>query len=101
MSLTALERETVITLNDEEELAHVHTSQRPVITKLRKNPAATLLDEGRFEGTAWAEFELPKKLSSFRSGRVKIELTDEQRQVRAARLRGKPPAGDLGIAATA
>jgi hypothetical protein len=80
VSLTAPERETIITLNDEDQTAHVYTAQRPVITKLRKNPAAILLEEGIHDGSAWARFELPKGLVSFRSTRVKRELTEEQRE---------------------
>jgi hypothetical protein len=67
LSLTASERETVITLNDEDELAHVYTAQRPWITKLKKNPSATLIEDGKFEGTVWARFEVPKTLVQVRS----------------------------------
>jgi hypothetical protein len=87
MSLSAAERETVIVFNDDDEMASVYTAQRTVITKLKKNSAATLLDEGRFEGSAWAKFEIPKALVSFRSTRVKRELTAEQREVLGERLR--------------
>jgi hypothetical protein len=79
MSLTAPERETIIRFNDEDEVANVWTAQRPVITKLKRNPAATLLDEGNHDGSVWAEFELPKSLISFRSARVKRQLTEEQK----------------------
>ena len=44
MSLTAPERETVITFSDEDGIAQVHTHQRRLITKLRNNPAATEVD---------------------------------------------------------
>jgi hypothetical protein len=80
VSLTATERETIVTLNDEDETAHVYTAQRSWITKLKRNPAATLLEEGTHDGSAWARFELPKGLVSFRSTRVKRELTEEQRE---------------------
>jgi len=86
MSLTAPERETVITLSDAEYVAHVYTAQRPLITKLKKNPAATLIEEGTFEGSAYARFELPSGLISFRSGRSKRELSDEQRTEIGKRL---------------
>jgi hypothetical protein len=71
VSLTPLERETVITMSDGDDTAHVYTAQRPVITKLKKNPAARLLEEGTHDGSKWARFELPKALISFRSVRVK------------------------------
>lgn len=67
MSLTPAERETVITFNDAEECAQVLTHQRPIITKLKKNPAARLIEEGVFETTPWARFEIPKRMVSFRS----------------------------------
>ena len=35
--LTAPERETVITMNDDEDVAHIWTCQRTTITKLEKN----------------------------------------------------------------
>jgi hypothetical protein len=90
MSFTAPERETVITFNDEDEFAHVYTAQRPIITKLKKNPSAKLIEEGTFEGSVWAKFELPKALISFRTQRVTRELTEEQRaelRARAASMR--------------
>jgi hypothetical protein len=67
LSLTALERETVITLNDEEGFAEIYTSQRPWITRLSKNPSAELLEEGRFEGSKWAKYKVPKGLISVRA----------------------------------
>jgi hypothetical protein len=68
MSLTKLERETVITMNDDESEATVWTAQRRVITKLR-NAGATLVEEGKIEGTAWARFTMPARLLSFRAVR--------------------------------
>jgi hypothetical protein len=58
MSLTAPERETVISLSDADDMATVHTHQRRVITKLRNNPAATEIEDLSFDGTAGAVFEL-------------------------------------------
>ena len=87
MSLTAFERETVVNFNDGENIAEVYTAQRPVITKLKKNPAAKLIEEGTFEGSVWARFELPKALVSFRSGRVKRQLTQEQRRDASERMK--------------
>ena len=84
MSLTAPERETVITFSDEDGTATVHTHQRRIITKLRNNPAATEADDLTFEGTAGAVFEIPSHLISFRSGRRK--LSAEQARVAPANL---------------
>ena len=87
MSLSAFERETVITFSDGEETATVYTAQRPIITKLKRNPAARLIEEGKFEGSAWATFELDQSLVSFRRPRAKLALSEEERQERAERLR--------------
>jgi hypothetical protein len=65
MSLTAPERETVITFSDEDDTATVHTHQRRIITKLRNNPAATELEDISFDGTAGAVFQLPVWAISF------------------------------------
>ena len=86
MSLTAAERETIITFNDEDGHAEIWTAQRPIITKLKKNAAATLIDEGKHSGSVWAQFRLPAELISFRSKRVVLELTDDEREARASRL---------------
>jgi hypothetical protein len=69
VSLTAAERETVIVLNDEEDVAHVYTAQRPWITKLKKNPSAVLVEEGTHDGSVWARFDLPKGLIGARTKR--------------------------------
>jgi hypothetical protein len=87
MSLTECERETIVSMNDGEEVAYVYTAQRRMITRLKNNPAATLTEEGTHDGSAWARFTIPAALVSFRSVRVRRELTDEQRQQAAERLR--------------
>jgi hypothetical protein len=71
LSLTAPERETVITFSDENDTATVHTHQRRIITKLRNNPAATELEDISFDGTAGAVFELPVWAISFLSKKRK------------------------------
>jgi hypothetical protein len=87
MPLTAPERETVITFSDDWDTAHIYTAQRRVITRLKKNPAANLIEEGSFEGSPWARFEIASSLVSFRSTRVRRELTEEQRAAAADRMR--------------
>lgn len=75
-------------MNDEDGTAHVWTAQRPIITKLKRNPSAVLLDEGKHEGSACAEFELPDGLVSLRSKKKSApKLSDEQKAVLAERLR--------------
>jgi hypothetical protein len=87
VSLTAPERETVIVMTDADELASVYTSQRAVITRLKKNPAARLLEEGRFEGSPRARFELPKRFVSFRS--KERVFSPEESERRGAALQAK------------
>jgi hypothetical protein len=86
LSLTAPERETVITFNDADDTATVHTHQRRIITKLANNPAAKQIDDLTFEGTAGAVFELPADLISFRTkkriGR-ELSVTEKAERVRA------------------
>jgi hypothetical protein len=78
VGLTAQERETVITLNDADGTAEVFTHQRSLITKLKKNEAAILIEEGVFETTRWARFEIPKNLVTFRAKRRKATPTSGQ-----------------------
>lgn len=85
MSLTAPERETVITTSDADDTVRIWTAQRPLITKLKKNPAATLLAEGVHEGSVWADFRMPAGLLSFRSG--KRQVSDAQRAAASERMR--------------
>jgi hypothetical protein len=86
LSLTAPERETVITFSDEDDTATVHTHQRRIITKLMNNPAATKVEDLTFDGTAGAVFEIPADLISFRS--VRRKLTAEERKTATANLQG-------------
>lgn len=71
MSLTAPERETVITFSDDTDTATIHTHQRRIITKLRNNQAATEVEDLSFDGTAGAVFELPVWAISFLSKKRK------------------------------
>jgi hypothetical protein len=85
MALSAPERETVIVFNDADEVASVYTAQRRIITQLKKNPSATLVEEGVFERSPWARFELPKTFVSFRS-KTRV-LSEDERSRRAVHLR--------------
>jgi hypothetical protein len=87
MSLTAPERETVVTLNDEDDFAEIWTAQRPRITALKKNVAAVLLEEGKYGSSVWAKFRLPAELVSFRSKRTRRDLSDEQREQLRQRMK--------------
>jgi hypothetical protein len=79
VSLTAPDRETIISFSDAQDAAFIYTAQRTIITKLRKNVAAKLVEEGEHEGSVWARFKLPAALASFRSSTVRRELSEEQR----------------------
>ena len=84
MGFSALERETVITFNDAEPMASIYTAQRPVITKLKKNNSARLVEERHFEGSPYAWFEIPKEFVSLRS--KAREFSAEERRRRTAQL---------------
>jgi hypothetical protein len=86
-NLTPPERETVLLTSDADDSWSIWTAQRPVITKLKKNPDAVLVEEGSYGTTVWAKFTLPANLITFRQARKRVELTDEQRTARAERLR--------------
>jgi hypothetical protein len=101
MSLSERERETIVNMNDGEEVAHVYTAQRRLITRLKNNPAAVLVGEGTHEGSAWARFTVPAELVSFRSVRRRVELTGERRQARSEAMRELHERGRLGSAKTA
>jgi hypothetical protein len=87
VALTRQERETVISFNSSGMFAHIYTSRRTDITRLKRNPAARLLEEGSFEGSPWAVFEIDRRLVSFRSGRATRALSEEERRARSERMR--------------
>lgn len=72
-TLTAPERETVITFSDADDTATIHTHQRRIITKLLNNPAAKKVEDLTFEGSAGAVFEI-----SGRAHQLPIEPTQAQ-----------------------
>jgi uncharacterized pyridoxamine 5'-phosphate oxidase family protein len=61
--LTAPERETTISMNDEDEFALVTSHQKPVIRQLKANTAAELVGTDNFGGHT---FRLPAKLINIR-----------------------------------
>jgi len=101
MSLTEYERETTVSMNDGDEVAHIYTAQRKVITRLKNNPAAVLVVEGTHDGSVWARFTIPAGLVSFRSATARRELTAEQRATAAERLRQGREAARQDAAETA
>lgn len=89
--LTAIERETILTMNDGEPTIRIETSQRRILTALRKKPAVFReIETGHFGATEWARFEVNTDEVSFNlagAGRERRQLTDEQRAAVADRLR--------------
>ena len=90
MSLTAPERETVISFSDEGDTATVHTHQRRIITKLKNNPAAELIEDLSFDGTAGAVFELPSWAISFLTRKRKGNPNAAEHLAKARELRELP-----------
>ena len=86
MALSAYERETVIVMNDEEDTAQVTSCQRTVWTRMEKlgvQPDKEVSMDGRIIQKV---FTIPK--SWVKIGRPKrVEMTDEQRQQKSARMR--------------
>jgi hypothetical protein len=61
LSLTAPERETVITFSDADDMATVHTHQRRIITKLANNSAAKQIEDLTFDGTPRRGVRYPRR----------------------------------------
>jgi len=86
--MIATERETVITVSDEDKLVHIWTAQRPVINRMQKHPSFTLLKAGTYEGSPWAEFTIPAdQWNPVTGAKRRSNLTDEQRAAAAERMR--------------
>ena len=78
------ERETIILGSDAASELTIYTCQRSIITRLKHCVAATLVRQGKYGTSAWAEFTLPFELLSFRG--VRRAATSPKQQ--AARARG-------------
>ncbi|WP_145989851.1 hypothetical protein [Trueperella bernardiae] len=89
--LTAIERETILTMNDGEPTIRIETSQRRILTALRKKPTVFReVETGYFGATEWARFEVNADEASFNlasAGRERRQLTDEQRAELSRRAR--------------
>jgi hypothetical protein len=66
MSLTAVERETIITMNDEDRTIQIQTAQRPIITSLLNNPSAEILEDYLHDGTRMVTATLPAGMITLR-----------------------------------
>jgi|SRR5690606_37755680 len=87
-SLSADERETVVAYNDNGLPVKVWSTIRRDITAMKKNPVFTLLREGHYGSTAWAEFEVPaSEFAIGKAARRRRNLSAEQRQAISERMR--------------
>jgi hypothetical protein len=87
-SLSAEERETIIRFDDNSNECDVYTCSRPVMTKLdrlcKDNPKNYKLVK---QDAYSKEYKTSKRFISFRSGAVKRELTDDERQALSERAK--------------
>ena len=83
--LSTIEQETVITIDRETRRARIYTSDTRFINKLDKLYERKRVHRNE-DGITAVEYEVAEKLISFRSGIVKKNLTDEQRQQIGERL---------------
>ena len=79
------EQETVICIDRETRAARIYTSDTRFINKLDKLYERKRVHRNE-DGVTAVEYEVAEKLISFRSGIVKQNLTDEQRQQIGERL---------------
>jgi hypothetical protein len=81
LSLSAEERETIILFDDSSNECEIYTCSRPVMTKLDKLCKENPMNYKLIKHDANSKtYHTSKKYISFRSGTVKRELTEEERQ---------------------
>jgi len=68
MALSKAERETTITISDDDDVWTISTSQRKMVTALLKNPNAKILDDYTFEGTRHLMATIPGNGITVRGG---------------------------------
>lgn len=85
--LSSEEQETVISWDRADRTARIYTTDRRYIGKLDKMYERKQIHRNA-DGITAIEYEVPEKLISFRSGVVKMNLTDEQRKKIGERLHG-------------
>lgn len=85
--LAAPERETTITTTDADDEVRIWTCRARHIGELKRHPRFTLVAEGTYGSTAWAEFVIADADWSPATGaRRRMNLTPEQRAAVAERL---------------
>lgn len=82
------ERETVITMSDGDDLVHIWTAQRTVLTALRKKEQVIEVAQGFIGYTEWASFTVDKDQWNPATGvKRRSNMTEEQKQKSAEALR--------------
>ena len=79
------EQETVICIDRETRAARIYTSDTRFINKLDKLYERKRVHRNE-DGVTAVEYEVAEKLISFRRGVVKLNLTEEEKRERVARL---------------
>lgn len=79
------EQETVICIDRETRAARIYTSDTRFINKLDKLYERKRVHRNE-DGITAVEYEVAEKLISFRRGVIKLNLTEEEKRERAARL---------------
>lgn len=88
MAYEASERETIINISDLDEKWNIYTRQRKVMTKLKNAGYEPFNIEMDGDTMVACEFEVDYNKVSFRNANTKKrEMTDEQKQLAAERLR--------------
>ena len=87
--MIAAERETTITMTDADDYALVYTCADITGFKKKLDRGVELVSEGEYvDGTAWAEFRIPRQLAGFpRVVRATRTLTPEQRASMSKRMK--------------
>lgn len=89
MSLIADERETVVTVNDGEDVVRLYTAQRPVIRRIQADSRWTVVETGEYDGSPYIWATCPKSMWNPLSGMKKqrAPMTEDQKRAAAERLR--------------
>ena len=80
------EQETVICIDRETRAARIYTSDTRFINKLDKLYERKRVHRNE-DGITAVEYEVPEKYISFRSGVIKLNLTEEEKRIRSERMK--------------
>jgi len=80
MSLTALERETVISTSDDDDFWLINTCQRRMVTQLLKNPSAEIVEDYTHSGSRFITAKLPANGITVRKGSRKVSGAKTKRK---------------------